>query len=43
MPQMLALDIGMLDVDFTVYEPPELVNCLRALYDRYQRAITQRP
>ena len=43
MPQMLALDIGMLDVDFTVYEPPELVNCLRALSDRYQRAITQRP
>jgi hypothetical protein len=30
-------------VDFTVYEPPELVNCRRALSDRYQRAITQRP
>jgi hypothetical protein len=35
--------IGMLDVDCTVYEPPELVNCLRALSDRYQRAITQGP
>jgi predicted DNA-binding transcriptional regulator YafY len=37
-PQMLALFVGMLDVDFDVTEPPELVEHLRKLSDRYQRA-----
>jgi predicted DNA-binding transcriptional regulator YafY len=35
---MLALIVGMLDVDFDVVEPPELVDHLRRLADRYQRA-----
>src|SRR6266545_1166594 len=38
-PQMLAVYLGMLDVDFEVGEPPELVEQLRALADRYRRAI----
>jgi predicted DNA-binding transcriptional regulator YafY len=38
-PQMLALYLGMLDVDFDV-EDPELVEQLRTLADRYRRAIT---
>ncbi len=40
-PQMLAVYLGMLDVDFEVNEPPELVEQLRALADRYGRAISR--
>jgi predicted DNA-binding transcriptional regulator YafY len=38
-PQMLAVYLGMLDVDFEVREPPELVEQLQALANRYRRAI----
>ncbi|GAC1372781.1 MAG: YafY family protein [Actinomycetota bacterium] len=37
---MLALIVGMLDVDFDVIEPPELIHHLRRLADRYHRAAT---
>jgi hypothetical protein len=37
-PQMLAVYLGMLDVDFDVIDPPELVEHIRNLADRYQRA-----
>ena len=37
-PQMLAVYLGMLDADFEVDEPPELVEQVRALADRYRRA-----
>jgi hypothetical protein len=36
---MLALYLGMLDADFTIVDAPELVNALRKLTGRYQRAI----
>jgi predicted DNA-binding transcriptional regulator YafY len=39
-PQMLAVYLGMLEVDFEVDGPPELVEQLRTLADRYRRAIT---
>jgi hypothetical protein len=39
-PQMLAVYLGMLDVDFEVRHPPELIEQLQALSDRYRRAIT---
>ncbi|MBA2520329.1 MAG: YafY family transcriptional regulator [Chloroflexia bacterium] len=42
-PHMLAVYLGMLDVDFDVTGPPELVEQLRRLADRYLRAITPRP
>jgi len=35
---MLAAYLGMLDADFEVHEPPELVDHVRALAGRYQRA-----
>src|SRR5215475_7666416 len=38
-PGMLALYLGMLGVDFTIVESPELVAALRTLTSRYQRAI----
>jgi predicted DNA-binding transcriptional regulator YafY len=38
-PQMLAVYLGLLDVDFEVVEPPELVEQLRTLADRYRRAV----
>ena len=38
-PEMLALYLGMLDADFTIVDSPELVNALRKLTGRYQRAI----
>jgi predicted DNA-binding transcriptional regulator YafY len=38
-PQMLAAHLGMLDVDFEVDGPPELVEQLDRLADRYRRAI----
>lgn len=37
-PGMLAHYIGLLDVDFEVIEPPELVEHVRRLSERYQRA-----
>jgi hypothetical protein len=38
-PQMLALYLGMLDADFEIADSPELVDALRRLTRRYQRAI----
>jgi predicted DNA-binding transcriptional regulator YafY len=38
-PEMLALYLGMLDADFTIVDSPELVDALRKLTGRYQRAI----
>jgi len=38
-PQLLALYLGMLDADFTIVDSPELVNALRKLTGRYQRAV----
>ncbi|MEU4541401.1 WYL domain-containing protein [Streptosporangium sp. NPDC023825] len=38
-PQMLAGYLGMLDADFEVTEPPELVARIRVLADRYRRAV----
>jgi predicted DNA-binding transcriptional regulator YafY len=38
-PQMLALYLGMLDADFEVVDSPELVDALKKLTRRYQRAI----
>jgi predicted DNA-binding transcriptional regulator YafY len=38
-PEMLALYLGMLDADFTIVDSPELVDALRKLARRYQRAI----
>ena len=38
-PQMLALYLGLLDADFEIVGAPELVETLRVLAARYQRAI----
>ncbi len=38
-PQMLALYLGMLDADFEIVDSPELVDALRTLAVRYQRAV----
>jgi predicted DNA-binding transcriptional regulator YafY len=38
-PQMLAMYLGMLDADFEVIDSPELVDALRELAARYQRAV----
>ena len=38
-PEMLALYLGMLDADFEIVDAPELVDALRKLTGRYQRAI----
>jgi predicted DNA-binding transcriptional regulator YafY len=38
-PQMLAVYLGMLDADFEVDGPPELVERLATLSDRYRHAI----
>jgi predicted DNA-binding transcriptional regulator YafY len=38
-PQLLAVYLGMLDCDFEVREPPELVEQLATLADRYRRAV----
>ena len=40
---MLALYLGMLDADFTIVDSPELVDALRTLTRRYQRAIDSSP
>jgi predicted DNA-binding transcriptional regulator YafY len=39
-PQQLAVYLGMLDLDFEVREPPQLVQALRKLADRYARAAS---
>ncbi|GAA3112624.1 hypothetical protein GCM10020001_034380 [Nonomuraea salmonea] len=36
--EALAVHLGLLGVDFTVTEPAELVELVRALADRYHRA-----
>ena len=36
--QMVAVYLGLLDLDFDVSEPPELVARLQIMADRYQRA-----
>jgi hypothetical protein len=38
-PELLALYLGMLDADFSIVESPDLVDALRKLITRYQRAI----
>ena len=38
-PQMLALYLGMLDTDFEIVDSPELIDALRTLAGRYQRAV----
>jgi predicted DNA-binding transcriptional regulator YafY len=38
-PQMLALYLGMLDTDFEIVDSPELIDALRKLAGRYQRAV----
>jgi hypothetical protein len=38
-PEMLAHYLGMLDADFTIEDSPELVDALRSLSRRCQRAI----
>jgi predicted DNA-binding transcriptional regulator YafY len=38
-PEMLALYLGMLGADFEIMDAPELVDALRKLAGRYQRAI----
>jgi hypothetical protein len=40
---MLALYLGMLDVDFDVLDPPELRDQLQALAQRYARAAVPPP
>ena len=42
-PEMLALYLGMLGADFTIVDAPELVDALRTLASRYQRAIDTSP
>ena len=38
-PEMLAVHLGMLGVDFEVTDPPELVDAVRTLAERYRRAV----
>ncbi|NUW38450.1 YafY family transcriptional regulator [Nonomuraea sp. SMC257] len=38
-PEMLALYLGLLGADFTIVDSPELVDALRTLASRYERAI----
>lgn len=42
-PEMLALYLGLLDEDFEIAHSPELVDALRKLTRRYQRAIDASP
>jgi hypothetical protein len=39
----LAVHLGLLGVPFTVTDPPELVDLLRALSERYRRAVVSGP
>jgi hypothetical protein len=36
---MLALYLGMLDADFEIVDAPQLVDALRAIAERYRRAV----
>ena len=38
-PELLALYLGLLDADFEVVDAPELVDALRKVAGRYQRAV----
>jgi hypothetical protein len=38
--QTVAVYLGLLDLDFDVTEPPELIARLRVLADRYHRACS---
>jgi predicted DNA-binding transcriptional regulator YafY len=38
-PEMLAVHLGMLGADFEVTDPPELVEAVRRLADRYRRGV----
>jgi hypothetical protein len=40
---MLALYLGMMDADFTVTEPPELVSRVRMLAERFAGAAPAAP
>nr|CEL14777.1 Transcriptional regulator, DeoR family [Kibdelosporangium sp. MJ126-NF4]CTQ96594.1 Transcriptional regulator, DeoR family [Kibdelosporangium sp. MJ126-NF4] len=40
-PRMLACYLGMLDADFEVTEPPELVAEIRTLADRYRQSVPE--
>jgi hypothetical protein len=40
--EMLALYLGMMDADFTVTEPPELVDRLGKLSERFLSAVPNR-
>jgi hypothetical protein len=42
-PQMLAIYLGMLDADFEIVDSPELLDALRVLAGRYQRAVNAGP
>ncbi|MEV4753781.1 YafY family protein [Micromonospora sp. NPDC049559] len=42
-PHTIAVHLGLLDLDFEVTEPPELVARLRVLTDRYARATADAP
>jgi len=35
---MMALYLGLLDADFTITDPPELVDHVRRLADRYRES-----
>lgn len=37
--EALAVHLGLLGMDFTMTEPPELVELVRALAGRYHRAV----
>lgn len=41
--EWLALSIGMLGVDFEVHEPPELIEYIRTLADRFRRSAPLKP
>ncbi|WP_280317164.1 hypothetical protein [Nocardia wallacei] len=40
-PQLFALYLGMVDTDFEVVASPGLVAAVRALIERYERALGQ--
>ena len=42
-PNTLAVHLGLLDLDFEVTEPPELVEHLRTLTARYAGAVAACP
>jgi len=42
-PQLLALYLGMLDADFEIVDSPQLVDALRQIAERYQRAANAAP